>query len=266
MASPADSPTHALESQTSPAPPGSDVKPRDVNYQYAGTDPEQVTALTNVSGGQPFATYTYDAAGNQKTRCYGAVTTPTCTRELTEYVYDGRDQLRRATKKLNGVVQGSEEYWYDNDGQRIAIVKRDPAGNKTELIGFNHDTEAHYDGLGNIVHAYSHLSLGTPVARVDRTSPTATTVEYQFHGLASSTLAAVDQGGTVNASFGLRADRRDYRSHERRWGASRDGGSQAPSQRQIRRRCVDTLVLRRTTSCDRRRISRNRGAPAPTSS
>lgn len=193
--------THALEAQTSPAPPRSDVKPRDVNYQYAGTDPEEVTALTNVSNGQPFATYTYDATGNQKTRCYGPVTQPSCTGELTEYVYDGKDQLRRATKKVNGVVQGSEEYWYDNDGQRIAIVKRDAAGNKTELVNFNHDTEAHYDGVGNIVHVYSHLTLGTPVARVDRTSPIATNVEYQFHGLANNTIAAVDQGGTINSSF-----------------------------------------------------------------
>jgi RHS repeat-associated protein len=193
--------THAQETQTSPAPPGSDVRPRNVNYQYAGADPEQVTALTNVSDGQRFATYAYDAAGNQKTRCYGAVTTPSCTGELTEFVYDGREQLRRATKKVNGAVQGSEEYWYDGNGQRVGIVKRDAAGNKTEMIAFLGDTQAHYNAAGTIVHAYSHLSLGTPVARVDRTGPLATTVEYQFHGLSSNTLAAVDQGGTINASF-----------------------------------------------------------------
>ena len=48
----------------------------------------------------------------------------------------------------------------------------------------------------------------TPTCRWARRSPASTgpanattAVEYQFHGLASNTIAAVDQGGTVNASF-----------------------------------------------------------------
>ncbi|MFN0247582.1 MAG: RHS repeat-associated core domain-containing protein, partial [Kofleriaceae bacterium] len=48
---------------------------------------------------------------------------------------------------------------------------------------------------------YSHLSMGTPVARVERTNNTTTSLEFQFHGLANNTLAAVAQGGTINASF-----------------------------------------------------------------
>ncbi|MDQ3580148.1 MAG: hypothetical protein M3495_00275 [Pseudomonadota bacterium] len=193
----------ATLSQNSP-PVGSELKPRDVTYQYTGTDPEQVTALINASGanaGLPFASYTYDKAGNQTSRCFGTPTTPTCAGESIAYVYDGKDQLRRATKKLNGVVQGSEEYWYDVDGNRIAVVKRDKLGNKTELISFIRDVEAHYDGAGAITHVYSHLSLGTPVARVDRTSNTSAPVEFQFHGLASNTIAAVSDTGTINASF-----------------------------------------------------------------
>ncbi|MGJ0492828.1 toxin TcdB middle/N-terminal domain-containing protein [Methylobacter sp.] len=178
-----------------PLPAGTEVKPRDVSYVYGGTDPEQVTALTNVSDGQTYARYTYDAAGNQITRTYPA------TNESWDYVYDGKDQLRRATKKLNGVVQGSEEYWYDHDGQRIAIVKRNAAGAKTELIWLIGGTEAHYDGAGTITHIYSHLSMGTPVARVDRTGNATTALEYQFHGLASNVLAAVDQDGTISGSF-----------------------------------------------------------------
>jgi RHS repeat-associated protein len=69
------------------------------------------------------------------------------------------------------------------------------------MIWFIGDTEAHYDGTGTVTHVYSHLALGTPVARVDRTANTTTALEFQFHGLASNTIAAVDQGGTVNASF-----------------------------------------------------------------
>ena len=188
--------TRATEAQTiTPLPAGTEVKPRDVNYVYGGTDPEQVTALTNVSNGQTYASYTYDAAGNQLTRTYPS------TKESWDYVYDGKDQLRRATKKVNGVVQSSEEYWYDNDGQRIAVVKRNAAGAKTEMIWFIGDTQAHYNGAGAVTHVYSHLSMGTPVARVDRTGNATTAVEYQFHGLASNTIAAVEQGGTDNASF-----------------------------------------------------------------
>ncbi|MBX3159707.1 MAG: hypothetical protein KF773_27300 [Deltaproteobacteria bacterium] len=192
--------SRAAESQTAP-PPGSEVVPRDVEYVYGGTDPEQVTALHVTGSSTPFATYTFDDAGNQTSRCYGTVTTPTCAGELLEFVYDGKDQLRRATRKVNGVITGSEEYWYQSEGQRIAIVRRDSAGLKTEMVWFIGDTEAHYDSSGSVTHVYSHPSLGTPVARVDRTTNTATVLEYQFQGLSSSTLATVDHAGTVTASF-----------------------------------------------------------------
>jgi RHS repeat-associated protein len=192
----------ATEAQTiSPLPAGTNVKPRDVNYIYGDADPERLTALRNASNGSTYAGYIYDAVGNLTRRCNGGTGVSSCTGESMDYVYDGRDQLRRATKKVNGVVQGSEEYWYGGTGDRIAVVKRDASGTKTELVWFLGDVEAHYDGAGTPTHTYSHLSLGTPVARVDRTSNTATTLEFQFHGLGNNTLAAVAENGTVNASF-----------------------------------------------------------------
>src|SRR5262245_12965029 len=81
-----------------------------------------------------FASYTYDQAGNQTSRTYPAIN-PSNT-DSWDYIYDGKDQLRRATKKHGGVVTGSEEYWYDGGGKRMAIVKRDAAGTKTELVWF----------------------------------------------------------------------------------------------------------------------------------
>jgi len=187
--------TQAIQTRTA-TPVAIDPKlVRSVNYVYGGVDPEQVTALTNTSDGSTYASYTYDLAGNQVTRSYPA------TNELWEYVYDGKDQLRRATKKVGGVVAGSEEYWYGDDGQRFAVVRRNASGVKTGLTWFIGDTEAHYTGAGAETKIYSHLSLGTPIARVARTSNTATSLEFQFHGLASHTLAAVAQDGTINASF-----------------------------------------------------------------
>ncbi len=186
--------------------PGRDVKPREVNYVYgtggaAGVDKEAVTALTNVVGGANYASYGYDAAGNQTSRTY------TAGNERWDYVYDGEDNLRRVTKQVASVVSGSEEYWYDESGARIAIVYRNAAGVKTGLRRFIGGTEAYYkaEGVGNntatLSNVYSHPTLGTTVARVNRTSNTATSVEYRFHGLGSNTLAAVASDGVVNASF-----------------------------------------------------------------
>jgi RHS repeat-associated protein len=133
--------------------------------------------------------------GGQVASCTGA------GMEKLEYVYDGKDQLRRVTRKLAGVVTGSEEYWYGMAGNRVSILKRDAAGTKTEMIWFIGDTQAHYDASGAVTHVYSNISLGTPVARVDRTADSVTTTEYQFHGLASSTLATVASNGMINTSF-----------------------------------------------------------------
>lgn len=187
----------AIETSTAPGP-GSEVTPRNVTYVYGGTDPEEVTALK--SGTSMFASYAYDPSGNQTLRCMGGSTTA-CAGDSVEYLYDGSDRLRRATTKHNGVVQGSEEYWYGDKEQRIATVRKDGAGTKTETIVWLRDTEAHYDGTNAVTNIYSYVTLGTAVARINRTGNTAATIEYDFHGLANNTLAAVDSSGSVNASF-----------------------------------------------------------------
>ena len=99
------------------------------------------------------------------------------------------------------MTQGSEEYWYDFDGQRIAVVKRDANGTKTETIWFIGEVEAHYDQTDTHVLSYTHLALGTPLARVKRTPGDVVELEYQFHGLANHTLVAVGSTGTTNAAF-----------------------------------------------------------------
>ncbi len=174
--------------------PNSDVVPRDVVYHYDGDDPEQVTELRE--GSNAFALYTYDLAGNMITREYPA------SDEKWEFLYDGKDQLRRVTKKVDDVVTGSEEYWYDSNGQRTQVVTRDASGAHTGAVFFIEDTEIHHDASRDPVKAVAHVSLGTPVLRVDRTSDTDLDVEYQAHGLANSTIAAVDQqSGTINTSM-----------------------------------------------------------------
>lgn len=174
--------------------PGSEVRGRNVVYRYNDADKERLTSLTNVSGGATYASYSYDAAGNITHREYASG-------EAIDLVYDGLDQLRRATKKVNGVTQAVEEYWYDGEGKRTQIVKRTPSNVPNELIWFIGQSEAHYTGDGILQHVYAHQTMGTPVSRTDRLSQSTVNLELTFHGLGDSTLAAIDQSGAVNASF-----------------------------------------------------------------
>ena len=195
---------------SSPPASGGEVKPRDVTYGYSNSDPEELLTLQNASGvnaGLPFASYAYDNAGNQVSRCYGTVASP-CNGDETLYVYDGNDQLRRATKKSGGVVQGSEEYWYYANGARAAVLKRDSAGNITELVRWVGDAEYHNGPTFAPLKYYAYVTVGVPIERVTHTSPTVSTGEYQFLGLGDNVMATLDAGSTtVNARFSYRSFR-----------------------------------------------------------
>ena len=96
--------TRATEAQTiAPLPAGTEVKPRDVNYVYGGTDPEQVTALTNVGNGQTYASYTYDAAGNQ----IASFTHRRVSQRPSE-VFMARQSRSRLAKRRHSSFSGSE--------------------------------------------------------------------------------------------------------------------------------------------------------------
>jgi hypothetical protein len=164
---------------------GSEIKKRTVDYCYDLVDKEQVVALKQTVGGSSctgaaYASYVYDSAGNQTQRNYPGVvggnplTSPAvgASAETFDYVYDGEDRLRRVTKKVAGVVTGSEEYWYDEQGGRAGVLKRDAAGAKVELRWFVGNNQTHFDAAGVVTKIYSHLVMGTPVARVERTSNT----------------------------------------------------------------------------------------------
>jgi RHS repeat-associated protein len=184
---------------------GSDIKRRDVDYIYGNADKEQVTQLKRSGTTTAYANYAYDDAGNQTQRSYPAGTltaspSESGNAETFDYLYDGDDRLRRVTKRVSAVVTGSEEYWYDNGGQRIAVLKRNATGVVQELRWFIGDTQAHYDAAGVVTKTYAHVALGTPVARVERTANATTAIEYQFHGLASNMISAVSSAGVVNVN------------------------------------------------------------------
>ena len=233
--------------------PGSEVKPRDVGYRYEGTDPEEVTALVGATDGAPYANYEYDEAGNQTFRCEGVMephhvhrphSPIICNGDSADFFYDGKDQMRRATKMVKKEkLKGSEEYWYDAFGQRVATLQRDKTGAPTELIWWLDDSEAHYDEAGNLLHVYSYLSLGTPVARVDRRNNDHTKLEFQSLRPREQHPRRGRRGRHDQRELRLRAVRRDHRVRRRR----RQGRAQGPPpahERQVRRRGQRAALLR----------------------
>jgi hypothetical protein len=140
---------------------GGDIKRRDVDYVYGNADKEEVTRLNRAGTTTAYANFAYDLAGNQTQPSYPAGTTVASpsdsgSAETFDYLYDGEDRLRRVTKKVAAAVTGSEEYWYDEQGARVAVLKRDAAGAKVELRWSIGDTQAHYNATGTVT---KHLRI-----------------------------------------------------------------------------------------------------------
>ncbi len=168
--------------------PGGELVPREVAYEYASpADPEAVSALRDDQGGA-LRSYTYDTVGSMVTRSAGGGTPE-------EFVYDGEDQLRRATRTGSGA--GVEEYFYDHAGQRAAVVTRDAVGAVESVRVFFGDAEVVLSPTGWVTKTHAHLSLGTPVARITDRSE----LELQYHGLANSTLVSAAPTGDIQSGF-----------------------------------------------------------------
>ncbi len=167
--------------------PGGELVARKVTYEYASpADPEAVSALRDNKGGA-LRSYDYDTVGSMVER------TGWDTTEL--FVYDGEDQLRRATR--TGPGAGVEEYFYDHAGHRAAVVTRDAGGAVESVRVFFGDAEVVLSPTGWVTKAHAHLSLGTPVARITDRSE----LELQYHGLANSTLVSAAPTGDIQSGF-----------------------------------------------------------------
>ncbi|MEQ1729680.1 MAG: RHS repeat-associated core domain-containing protein, partial [Vicinamibacterales bacterium] len=207
----------ATVTRTAAAATGTEMVLRDVNYAYTSpVDPEAPSALVPFAGGANLRSYSYDTVGNLMSRRNGAATVPA----TDDFLYDGDDQLRRASKyTISGntrTLSGVEEYYYDHDGQRAAVVTRNATNAVTAVRVFVDDTELELNPAsgasnGAVVKAYAHLSLGTPVARIvapaggwtssSTAATTPATVELMYQGLSSNTLVSVLPNGTVQAGF-----------------------------------------------------------------
>jgi RHS repeat-associated protein len=174
---------------------GADLVQRNVQYEYLHSDPEMVSGLRNVSGGALHTSNEYDPAG-----ALSRQTMHHASNAYLSLLWDADDQLRRVTKySSGGAMLGREEYFYDADGQRAGVVKRSSTNAITEVRFFQGSIEHWQAGaeLITVTKSLAHLSLGTPVARVENAS----TIEYQYHSPTQSLLAAVSTASALNASF-----------------------------------------------------------------
>ncbi|MCA9677457.1 MAG: hypothetical protein KC464_20705 [Myxococcales bacterium] len=165
---------------------GSEVVNRNVDYRYEAADPEMLSALRNANQ-TDLATFGYDAAGN--------LTSRTVNGSGTTMLYDSNDRLRRATTSA-----GREEYFYDADGMRVGIVKRNASLAKTEVRYFQGPLEIWQPTSGG-VRRIAHVSIGTPLLRVDSQGVTSITKEVQYHSTLQSLLASVSTTGTITSAF-----------------------------------------------------------------
>ncbi len=186
---------------------GGTVINRNVTYAYGSSvDPEAVSALKPVGGGTDLRNYSYDTVGNLRERRNGAPT----ANPTDVFLYDGEDHLRRARKYSGTTVMGTEEYYYDHEGQRAAVVTRAAAGSVSGVRVFIGATEIELSGSGSMLKAYANLGLGTPVGRVvspsggwvaGSTAVLAANLELTYQGLSSNSILSLNPNGAIYAAF-----------------------------------------------------------------
>ncbi|MEU1439352.1 polymorphic toxin type 24 domain-containing protein [Streptomyces sp. NPDC005786] len=103
------------------------------NYTTPETGTHNLPSVTQTGADPRTETYTYDAAGNTKTRKIG-------NSDLQTLAWDDEGHLKSSTK-----VTDTTSYLYDTDGQRL--IRRDSTGTTLYLPGGN---ELHKDKAGKV--------------------------------------------------------------------------------------------------------------------
>ena len=100
------------------------------------------TIFTPAGAVERTISYGYDAVGNRltKTDSVGGVTT---------YVYDDNDRLLREELRQNGVLVGSVEYGYYDNGNTRTRTKKDAAGVVAETVTYSWNQENRLVGVQN---------------------------------------------------------------------------------------------------------------------
>jgi YD repeat-containing protein len=98
------------------------------------------TIFAPAGGIEKTISYGYDAVGNRlnKSDSVGGVTT---------YTYDDNDRLQTEEWRQNGVLVGSIEYGYDNNGNTQTKTRKDAASNVVETVTYSWNKENRLVGV-----------------------------------------------------------------------------------------------------------------------
>ena len=170
---------------------------RDVEYRYSSTrDQEQVDKLTTNGGSAGFLDFEYDERGNVIKRTLAS--TPENKSWL--YQYDGEDQQRSARGP-----NGREIYFYDHAGTRILSLQKNSstdAPSKARFwFGGVETAFTASNEVWEVDNSIAWVSLGQPVARIERDGDGARSVEQIYHSTLEHLLLALDEQNEVKAGF-----------------------------------------------------------------
>lgn len=167
------------------SPTAPEALPRDVKYEYdPDTHPEAVSRLFDATTSVTVAAYQHDQAGSvsRRTDAAGAY----------HFAYDGFRHQRK-------VVQpdlGSETYFYDGAGQRALSVRRNPAGQVTQVRQWFGSAEVWYHADATVEKTWVYDGLHA-VARIEN----GTKLEFAHHGQLGHLIASTDTNGNIVAAY-----------------------------------------------------------------
>ncbi|MEG3875744.1 hypothetical protein QT983_30915, partial [Microcoleus sp. Z1_B5] len=135
---------------------------RKVEYEYDDLYRLTKETIFAPAGGiERTVSYGYDAVGNRlsKSDSVGGV---------TSYIYDDNDRLLREELRQNGVLVGTVEYGYDDNGNTQTRTKKDAAGVVVETVTYGWNQENRLVGVlssnGDAI-SYSYDADGVRVSK-----------------------------------------------------------------------------------------------------
>lgn len=165
-----------------------DAHPRNVDYFYGGSDPEQVTALMQFGTTTPAVEYVYDDAGNVTQRVEH--TSPPAQ---FSFRYDGDLNQRVATNPSGD----KELYFYDGAGSRALAIRKTAGGTYDRARWWFGETEIWFDGDGLEDKTWVHIGLEQATARIQNRVG----VEITHHNQLGHMLASFDESGTLVGGY-----------------------------------------------------------------
>jgi len=159
---------------------------RDVIYDYSlSGDKQAPDELTDQATGDSKGRNWYDLRGNVTRRKVPSEGT-------VDFSYDGDNNMR-----VGKAIESSESYYYGSAGTRTLGVRRDKNGLVDRVRLWLGGTEVWYTPAGTISKTWAHVSLGSPIARIENGK----TVDYSHHSMLGNLIVSLDKDGNATAGY-----------------------------------------------------------------